>query len=673
MIQFVQVCLLSILFVFLAFGVFYTIGYIPLALQRKNLTDQEIISLSLTLGVVIFTLLAVGLAILNLRWLMLPALIFSGVFIVYKYGIEIIKPWKILANKTLLILVILGILTQGLINFPSGFLYKDGLEFWSSQGHDGLWHVSLMEEIRKQIPPQNPIFSGEHLYNYHYLVDVVMGEFLRIFSFFSSLDLYFRLFPILFSFMLGMSVFSLMTRWQKNIKIGYWAIFFTYFTGSFGYIVTFIKTGNLFGGETVFWAAQINTILGNPPHAISLSILSSFLLSYLFFVRGRRKEWFFICLIIGFCLAGFKVSGGFVMLAGLAVSSLADILFLKNFSTLILFIFLSISNFITFKLMTSPQAASFLMFLPWWFIRTMVVDKLGWVDLELRRQYYLSLGTWNAYLRVIQFETMAFCLFLVGNLGMRVLGFYEFVKGFVKGRIFIDSFEIMFATTMITGFIVPLFFVQKGIIYNNIQFMQYFIFIFGFYGAISVYKITKFFKNRSLKLTLVILIVCLSIPTVIGNLNEFYGPNRTALARISNNELKALNYLKLNSSDDSVVLTVPFNDELKNKFIHQPKPIYAWYSTPYVSAISARRTYLTAQEQALITGYPFDGRLLNMKKFFEQKDFNFNKKFLKEAKINYIYLAKSQIERPVDLVNNNLMPFFENEEVLIYKVNKFVE
>ena len=106
---------------------------------------------------------------------------------------------------------------QGLINFPSGFLYKEGVLFWSSQGHDGLWHVALMEEINRTFPPQNPLFYGRPLQNYHFASDLFMGEFYRIFNFFDPLDLYFRYYPILFSFMIGISSFSFALRkWNRK-------------------------------------------------------------------------------------------------------------------------------------------------------------------------------------------------------------------------------------------------------------------------------------------------------------------------------------------------------------------------------------------------------------------------------------------------------------------------
>lgn len=657
-----------LLFISISVIVFYIPGFLIIARSKKQLEDQEVITLSLSLGMVLFVIIAVFLALLNLRYLSLLIILLTSLLTIIKYQLDVFKPWKVFVKEKLLsILIILGIIVQGLINFPSGYLYKDGLLFWSSQGHDGLWHVALMEEIKKTIPPQNPIFAGENLYNYHYLVDVLMGEFYRIFPFFQSLDLYFRFFPVIFSLLIGISVFAFMSRWQKK-QVGYLGIFFTYFVGSFGYIVTFLRNGNIFGGETIFWAAQQNTLLGNPPHAISHGLLVSFFLAFIIYLKERKTIWILVTFIIVSMLSGFKVSGGFVMLVGIVTAAVVDSINQKKFSALILALMLGLTNFITFKAMTSKGAASFLMFLPWWFVRTMVVDKLGWMDMELARQHYLSKGTWHAWLRVIQLESFAFMVFLLGNLGMRMLGFYMIIKNIVTRKFFKDPLETMLIATGLTGFLMVIFFVQKGIIYNNIQFMQYFLLIVGFYAAITVYNLIILFKERWVKSFLLILIVVFSVPTVIGNLNEFYGLDKTPLAKIGNQELEALSYLREKSNPQAIILSMPFNQYLKDKFPNQPRPIYAWYSTSYISAITGRRVYLASEEQALITGYPIDSRISKMKTFFEQSDTSWNRQFLSQEKINYIYVAKNETDKLLDVQKNNLEIFFENNEIIIYRV-----
>lgn len=660
-----------LVFLLLTFLFLYVVGYLVISRVRKNLESWELISLSTNIGIIVFVFLAISLALLNLRILSLPILVILCLYSILSFKGALIDPWSVLLkDKILTAILLIGIVSLSLINIPSGYLYEEGLLFWSSQGHDGLWHITAMEGVRRNIPPPNLAYSGEIIANYHYLVDVLMGEFGRIFTSFSLLDLYFRYFPALFSLMIGLSVFSLATRWKEDKRIGYLALVITFFGGSFGYIVSFIQNGNFFSGETVFWAAQQHTIIGNPPHALSHSLLASFFLAYLLYQRLNKKFFLFFAFLVGFVLTGFKVSGGIVMLAGLAVAAGVELMASRNILIPGLFLALLITNLLTFKSVTLKGAESNLMFLPWWFIRTLIVDKLGWIDLEHRRQHYLSKGTWTAYLRILQLELFGLLLFIVGNSGMRVLGFWPLIKRWLSKSFYKDSFEVMLFVSMMTGLIVPIFFVQRGIIYNNIQFMQYFLFILGLYTAVSIHQICNAFRNRFLRYLVFAVIFLLMVPTAIGSLMDFYGPGRKPLAIVSNQELEALNYLKRISDPKDVILSKPYDSSLKYKFISEPRPIYAWYDTSYLSALSGRAEYL-ASEHVTLLGYPdSEIRAQNRRKFFQQQDLDWGRDFLTKNNISHIYLTKGQADWELDLEQNGLEVVFENSEVIIYKVKR---
>lgn len=656
------------IFIVLVFFILYLPGFLILSKVNKDVTRSEIISLSLSLGIVLLVILGVFLGSMHLRYLLLPLLFIMGSISLIRFKKLPIMPWSLFVKKKLLLaIILLGILMQGFISFPSGYQYKDGLLFWSSQGFDGFWHISIMEEIRKNFPPQIPVFAGETLINYHYLSDILMGEYARIFPFFSSLDLYFRFFPVFFSFLMGITIYSFVKRWQ-NEKIAYWALFFTYFTGSFGYIVTFFRNGQLFGGETAFWVAQLNTVVANPPHAVAIGLLVSFLLSFCIFLEKRKFVWLVISFLLVFMVAGFKVSSGVVLLSGMTAVFIADFILNRSFSNLYLLVLLGVSNLITIKLMTKG-VEGYLIFEPWWFVRTMVVAKLGWIDMELKRQHYISKGTWNAYLRVMQLETIAFAIFLVGNIGTRIIGFVDIFRRLIlrKDKASNMLLEILILTMTVVSFLVPMLFLQKGIVYNSVQFMQYFLLFLGFYSAIATDRIIELLKNKLLQGVFVILLGLLSVPTVIGNLVELYGPGASPLARVSNEELQALSYLKNNSDRNDVVLSPTFNLYLKDKFQLQPLPIYAWYSTGYISGLTGLRTYLASEDMVMQTGFDLERRKDEVNKFFSKEDFNYKKNFLKDAGVKFVYIPKIQLELPS--VVDDLNKIFENSEILIYRVD----
>lgn len=668
--QFLILIIQFFLFAALAVVCFYIPGYLVVSKLKDKLENTEVIALSFSLGFIFFLLNLVLWGYLGLRFLAYLPIGMILLYALYIYQFKLLYPFKVfLHNKFFLLLVIFGVIIQGFINFPSGYKFGDALLFWSSQGHDGIWHIAVMEEVRKSFPPQNPLYAGEGIYNYHYFVDLIMGEFVRLFPFISSLDFYFRFFPVLLSVLIGTGSYAFVKRWQGRESMALWAMFFTQLVGSFGFVVTYLKRGEFFAGETVFWASQNNTILGNPPHAIAFTFMITFFIAFYHYLKQHNYFWLGLCFVIAALLSGFKVSAGFVLLAGLGAAVGADFLFNRRYKMLLLFIPLALTNYITFKALTRG-GESFLIFEPWWFVRTMVVagNRLDWIDLEHRRQFYLELGGFRGYARVLQFELTAFLIFLVGNLGMRVIGFYQIIREFFTKKFYKSPLEVMLVGALIAAFLMPMLFIQKGISYNNIQFIQYFFLIVGFYAAVTTVKLIDITRPKIGKIVIALFIIMLGVPTAVGNLNEFYGPKSSPLAKVSKEELQALDWMKRNTNQFSVVMVMPFDKYLRDKYDYQPRPIFAWYSTAYVSAIGSRRTYLSSEEQVDITGYPLHSRLDPLKQFFEEQDPEWNKQFLKDNNIDYIYIAKDEIKKPLDLQANGLQKAFENNDVEILKV-----
>jgi hypothetical protein len=664
---------LALLPVFLLFTflIFYLPGRFLISFSKKKFREDEDVLLSFALGVILFFLINLIFALIGLRFLS-PLVFLPLIFLTLKrFKLKVLSSFlALLKQKFLLVSLLFGTLVEGMINFPSSLPFSQGHLYWSAQGHDGLWHVAVIETIKKYFPIPNPLYAGESLYNYHYFVDFIMAEFGRFFPIFSTLDLYYRFFPFLIAFLIGLAAYSFLTTWQKNKKIGLLGIFFTYFVGSLGYLVLLIQRRGFFGGETIFWAAQGNTIIGNPPHAFCYFLVPCFLLSLYYFFKEKNKFFFLFCLLLGGFLAGFKISAGFVLVIGLAAASFFSLILKKNREVVGLTALVGLTNLAVFKSITRG-GASFLMFQPWWFIRTMVVahDRVNWINLEHRRQFYLARGGIQGLLRVIQLEATAFLMFLVGNLGTRVIGFLAIFKGLFHRTIFTDPLESTIFFALLTSFLVPLLFIQKGVVYNLIQFMQYFLLLFGFYGAIALYGVLKGFKNKTWKYIFLAIFVFLSIPTVIGNLVEFYGKN--ALAIVTYEEIEALDFLKTNVGEKEIILTKPHNVYAKGLYESQPWPIYAWESTAYVSAYTGKQTFYTDEGQMRILGLETEERLEKMNDFFNPGlSLEDKENFLKSEEIKFIYLRTEEVEDQREIFSElGLEKIFENGEVAIYLVN----
>ena len=552
-----------------------------------------------------------------------------------------------------LVVFVIGIIGQLAVIAPSG-IYKSGdLVFWSAHGHDGTWHIALMEEMKKAMPAgrqgysfQNPIFAGTPLKNYHFFSDilpVMVSKYTNI----SNFNLYFRIFPFFYSLFLGASVFYLTKKLTKNFSSGIWATIFTYFAGSFGYLIN--------KGESVFWATQIQSSSGNPPQIISnFLFLASIYFTITFLEQKEKKlqiKYFLISFILLGTISAFKIYAGVILLLTLAIIGTWNLIFNKDLRLFLLTLFSGILALIIY--LPNSSGKSFLIFEPWWYIRTMIVEpsRLNLLDWELRRQTYIYEHNWK---RVIWLEGMGFLIFFFGNLGMRFLGLWEFVKT-----------NAIFKISIVLSLVLPLLFLQKGIASNTSQFLQYFILLFGILSGIAVSKIVT--NKKFIFLTPIIII--LMIPTQVRLLKEFYiseGHLRPAFTKISSSEIEALDFIKQNSGKDAVIVTPPYNQYL-NEGLAIPN-IWDWFDTAYVSALSSRRTYFDDYEQVDIMGYDYRIRLEIKKIIFESKDLDEVSKSLSSTNTNLLYFPKA-LRPKIDLQNIGLTLFFENQEIEVWKIN----
>lgn len=605
-------------------------------------------------GFVVFTFISYILIVLNIPILIIPISILAAM-IVTKPLAKTVKKIKIVFNsKTILVIVvfILGIAGQMAIISPSGIYQNGDLVFWSAHGHDGAWHIALMEEIKRGWPFQNPVFADQKLINYHFFSDIapaIVSKYLPI----SNLNLYFRIFPFFYSLFLGTSAYFLTKKITNSSLASIWATIFTYFAGSFGFIVTFIKNKTI-GGESIFWASQPQSASGNPPQIISDFLLLSSIYFILLLMQQKdrkiRRIVYAICVLFLGTIASFKIYAGVVLLGAVFIVGVWQLMKEKKLTLLVLSIISGILALILYLPNTS-NSASFLIFEPWWYIRTMIVEpsRLNLLDWELRRQTYIYEHNWK---RVIWLEGIGFLIFFFGNLGVRFIGLWDFLKS-----------STIFKTIIIVSLLLPLLFLQRGVASNTSQFLQYFVLLFGILAGITTAKITAKLKF------LAPIILVLMVPTQIGLLHEFYGlPNssRPAFAKVSSYELNALDFIKDNTNKNAVLITPPYNQYLSLGGV--TPNIWDWFDTAYVSAFSSRRTYFDDYEQVDIMGYDGKARLETKRVIFENESVDKVKEAFSLSNANILYFPRV-LKPKVDPNKIGLTKFFENQEIEVWKAN----
>lgn len=544
----------------------------------------------------------------------------------------------------LAILTVLGVIFQGVAMFRSGWLYNYGVGYFGPLARDGVWHEALVNQLKLAIPPQNPGFAGQMLTNYHYFYDLLVAWLSRFF-FISSPFLIYRLFPVVFSILLGIGTYVLAQRLFKNKVVSLFAVFFAYFASSFGWIVSLLK-GQQIGGESAFWANQPVSMNLNPPYAISLVIIIfAIILLDLYLKKPNVIKGIVLSVTFGL-LIGFKAYAGAIVLSAFFFLTLKKIFFDKNFSLLPILIF-SGGIFLAVYLTISRGATGLIMFQPLWLINSMIDagDRVGIPNFTARRFAYLGAHKWFNF-GVI--ELLSLIIFFAGNLGTRIVSLWGLRKKFFKEDLHLFIFLMMGASVVPT-----LLFVQKGNPWNVIQFFYYFLYFAGLYAANALKKFPA---------VVTIAIILITPISSIATFRSWLYPNPPAY--LPTGEYQALNFLK--QQPIGAVLKHPYDPNLKGNY-KDPYFLSVYADNSYVSAFSGKPVFIEDVEQQIVLDTNYQARLDEANRFFVEKNLDWSNKFLKDNNIRYIYLPKIY-QLPAAEQEYSMKKIFENEDVNIYLV-----
>ena len=571
---------------------------------------------------------------------------------------------KLSEDRSKYILLIIGTIAWSLTMVKSGLNYAFGVGFWGPNAHDGIWHIALARGL-SQGTWEIPIFAGGVIKNYHLGFDLFISILHKI-TFLPLSTLYFQILPPIFAFLVGLTAYNFIFNFRNSKREAFWGVCFVYFGGSFGYVINLVRNGTI-DGESLFWAQQSISTLINPPFALSLIFIFSGLSILLKGVRQRNSKFLILSTFLFGLLVLIKVYAGILVLAGLFVSGIFLIYKERDFNVFKVFAGSLILSVLFFS-PTESDPGKTIIWKPFWFLEEMMStkDRLYWPKYaEAMINYKLG----GVLLKGIAAYFFAFILFILGNLGTRILFFILLLqKGTKLSRY--SFIEVLIIVVIMAGIAAPLFFVQTGTPWNTIQFMYYSL---TFAGVISGIYIGSLMPQKGMsgrKFTqyalLLVLIVILTIPTSIGTLAYHYLPYR-APSRILKEEVAALKYLE--SKPEGIVLTQAFDRKNESEIYNDPPiPIYLYETTAYVSAYSGKKTYLEDQVNLEITGYNWEERREKVMKYFTQGNFDSNE-FLSENNIKYVYVVKElqNLYKKV-LPTENLNKIFENSEITIFEV-----
>jgi hypothetical protein len=409
------------------------------------------------------------------------------------------KYYKILSksNFFLSLLLLTGVVTWSLTMFKSGLIYDFGAGFWGANAHDGIWHIALTNSILKGGGTfMIPVLAGFPLQNYHIGFDALLA-FLHLETGFSLTHLYFQILPPIFAVTIGLLTYWFTNLFTNSKKAAFWSTFFIYFGGGFGWLVTYLRNVR-FDGESMFWSQEAISSLINPPFALSLIFILSGLILLIKYLKNRKPIVLVLSAIAFGLLVEIKVYAGILILGGLFAAGLWRLAKERKPDLLLLFLVsLTISVLLFFGLGgKNPQ--SLLVFQPFWYLETMMglSDRFGWMKFHSAMTTYRMGGIW---FKAVAAYGVAFLIFLVGNMGTRII----FIKDIFKKW---DYLKVFMLSIIAAGIIIPTIFLQKGTPWNTIQFFYYSLFFSGILAGVVLARARWY---------VALVMVLLTIPTTI--------------------------------------------------------------------------------------------------------------------------------------------------------------
>ncbi len=572
---------------------------------------------------------------------------------------------QLLGNRNILLLVLIGSLSWMITMLKNGLPLPNGdLGYWGANAHDGIWHLALAGSLSRGSILM-PVFAGSGLQNYHIGFDLILALLYKATSIPISFW-YFQIIPIILAVGIGILTYKFVLLWQKSKTAAFWSTFFVYFGGSFGYIVTFLR-GEGIGGESLFWSQQSISTLINPPFALSLIILLAALICLIEFQRLNSKKYFLLSVLLFSSLLSVKAYAGVLGLTTLFLVSVYVFIQTKTFKILLLWIVSSVVSLILF-LPLNKSAGQLVVFQPGWFLETMLAlsDRFYWPKL------FEAIINWRAahiYYKAAVGYSVAFIVFLIGNLGSRVL-FVLLIEPStlkIKSLLKLSTVTLFLLLFGLGGIIAPMLYLQTGTAWNTIQFFYYALFVGALFSGLTIRRFLESGYSHVFKRSVIFFIILLTIPTSVSTLLQVYIPGRPP-ARLSIYEQQALAFLK--TQPQGIVLTFPYDPLLAKAAIsNPPRPIYLYESTAYVSAYGNHDVYLEDEVNLTIMNYQWKERRKVLDDIYASTDQRKVFNFFRDNKISYVYWVKPQFTQIGDL-QLQLKNIFENKETIIFEVIK---
>lgn len=643
----------------LFFPIIFVSIYIPgLFVVNKLKAKNNLLTfvLSISVGIALWGLQGYIFGYLQMRLLTYVYILTSLIYIFYNFRFvknHILCLRKLVNKKNLgvILLILIGSISQTLTVFFSGFKYFEGVKLFGNSSVDGVMHLAYIQSIVNDFPPKEPGMAGEIIKNYHYWSDMVMADLAKVWGV-PIVHLFFQFMPILLSVVIGVTAYVLIREWGGSKRFAFWFVFLIYFASDAAYLILMILQKPL-GFYTPAIDSGVLQFL-NMPHVFGKLIFLAGLLTFHLWIKEKRILHGVITVMLFSSLFGFKVYFGIFAAIGMSmyllVFVLRKILVTKSLdfiNQLFLYLFFALISAAVF-LPHNYGAGGFVYVYLEWPRSLLGAGSIDWRDWWLRRQVYEA---YNNIRNLIILDVIAVVIAFVSIYGTRLIGFF-ITKGLLK---FLGWEKVLFLIPPLIVFhALGLFTIQASGGVNVFNFFSVSSVILSIFASYLVSKINP----KGYGVVIIILFIFLTVPRTIdelrGNLTRVLSSDYRL---ISNDELEAFDFIQKLKDDNVIVQASPANS------LDQ--------ETPYVSFFNNKSSYLGGGSLLSTHNIDIDARKEFLDEVFKSTSIVDFKSKLEQRGIGYVYLQKVP-EQELNFVLDEayLEKVFENSTVLVLKVKE---
>ncbi len=584
---------------------------------------------------------------------------------------------------------------QGWFIYGSGWPGSQGMSFLAWHGVDAPWHIYNIIQFAKNQGLQMPGFAGMPLKNYHAFADLLLGGLAHLGGL-NPWHLYFRIAPFFYSVMLAGLTFLVTLTWKKDKTAAYLAAMMMVVLSNFGYVLSLLfPEKHYFLWDNLFWVAPPLTHLINPATSSSYLFFLAGFWSFLKWMETKKAGYLLTLGLVWGCLPGFKIYAGLLVALGLLTTGVIDLLARKDMKVLSAALaVLPLQAWIVLPGLNT--SGKLIHFLPGYNLGTMLVapDRLNLMSAQSLKALYL-----HDPVVVVLLMLLLLLVFLVGNLGLRVIALPSMIRSVVRLKQ-CDPFMLLAAVISLGGLAGAVGFVQTGLRWNTVQFFQYPMVLLT---IISAVQLSGWLKDKMpLRQGIILgLFFALGLP---GTIQAFHAI--TWKTTVGRDVLQAMTWFKEKVQQDRAVILRPLPENIRSDagfalWLHGLKrgrltslsglrqearqaladargssttargqlqetaTTLEEIDTAIIASLSGHNTALEDLRRASIMGYPVVARAKQVRAFYSQDNVVQARQFLEQLDIKYVILYTNQ-SLPYDPAGVPLKEIYRNQSLVIY-------